>query len=110
MRLKNRIKRLEERRGLREEKHQHEWGVPSEEIHRQFLLLVLERIVEIAEKQGEPAQELRKLRDEYTSLGVEEQIVRHDEFEQKVIQLAPKALKALFEEFDKELARMATHN
>lgn len=49
----------------------------------------------MAEELEEPAQELYKLRDEYAWLCVEEQIVRHDEFQNRVAQIAPKAYAAL---------------
>ena len=101
--LKRRLKRLE---CGSSPSVSHGWGVSSEEIHRQFLLLVLKRTAGMAEELGEPAQELYKLRDEYACLGVEEQIVRHDEFQNRVAQMAPKPYKALFEELDKELARI----
>ena len=103
--LEDRIRKLEERRGLRKEKRQqHGWGVPSEEIDREFLLFILEGTVETAKKRGEPYQELCNLRDQYACLDVEEQGVRHAEFENRVAQIAPKAYAALFEELDKNLA------
>ena len=105
-RLEERVRRLEKRRGLRKEKPQHGWGVPTEEIERQFLHLILKRMPELAEERGEPYQELRELRDEYARLDVEEQTVRRGEFEEKVARLAPKAYAALFEELGKAVARI----
>ncbi len=96
---------LEERRGLRKDKHQHEWGVPIEKINREYVLyIVLDGTAEMAKNRGEPYQELCDLRDQYTKLDIEEQSVRHAEFENRVAQIAPKAYKVLYEELDKDLA------